>query len=132
MALVGEITVQGRILTLYNAHLESRGDDGLRYDQLREMLSEIVHGSEARVVVAGDFNFDVSRGPAAELVRATQLDNPFMSLGGRPTALRGRNSDHARIDWILSGKCVSARNPEIRDSIAASDHFPLSLQIRLL
>ena len=66
MALICEISIQGRTMDVYNAHLESRGNDELRYSQLSEMLSEAESNSEkAHVIVAGDLNFDISRGPAA-------------------------------------------------------------------
>ena len=132
MALICEITIQARTLVLYNAHLESRGNDELRSAQLSEMLKEAESSSEAaHVIVAGDFNFDLSRSPAATLVAGTQFDSPFAGIGGIRTARNRHHARHAAIDWVLTGKALHASTLEIHNSIGASDHFPLTLQIRL-
>jgi endonuclease/exonuclease/phosphatase family metal-dependent hydrolase len=131
MALICDITLQGRTLALYNLHLESRGSNELRIGQMSEVLNEIGKNPAAMpVLVAGDFNFDLSRGPAPALIADMRIDNPFASLGGQRTV-----PDYARtaaIDWILTRGALSASDPEIHASVTASDHFPLSLQLRLL
>lgn len=132
IALICEITIQARTLILYNAHLESRGNDELRSAQLSEMLSEVESSSEAaQVIIAGDFNFDLSLGTAATLVAGMQLDSPFARLGGTRTAWNRRHARNAAIDWVLTGKALHVSIPEIHHSIGASDHFPLTLQLRL-
>lgn len=132
IALVSEITIRGRTLVLYNAHLESRGNDELRSDQLSEMLREAKSNSKmARVIVAGDFNFDISRESASTLIAGMQLDSPFARLGGRNTARNCRCARGAAIDWILTDKTLSATGPEIHGSISASDHYPLTLEIHM-
>jgi endonuclease/exonuclease/phosphatase family metal-dependent hydrolase len=131
IALICDITLQGRTLMLYNLHLESRGNNELRMGQLSEMLTEIGQSpADAPVLLAGDFNFDLSRGPATTLIAGMRIENQFASLGGRRTV-----PDHPRtaaIDWILTRGALSARDPEIHDSVTASDHFPLSLELRML
>lgn len=131
MALICCITAQGRTLVLYNVHLESRGNDELRGDQLSEIRSDIEHiPAETPVLVAGDFNFDVSRAPAALLIASMGLDNPFAHPGERATVPTSHHAKTVAIDWILTGKALSASNPEINDSVSASDHYPLTLQLR--
>jgi len=132
LALRSEITIQGRTLVVYNLHLESRGDDPLRRSQLSETLVEL-HGNceVSRAIVAGDFNFDVSQGSAATLVDRMLLDNPFLGLGRRRTVQKSRRGRGGAIDWVLTGRGLSASHPEIHRSIAASDHYPLTLQIGL-
>ena len=130
MALICEITIQGRTLVLYNVHLESRGNDELRIGQLSEMLTEIrKNPAETPILVAGDFNFDLSRGPATTLIAGMRIDNRFASLGGRRTV--PNHVKAAAIDWILTRGALSASDPEILESVIASDHFPLSLELRL-
>ncbi len=130
MALICEITIQGRTLVLYNLHLESRGNDELRIGQLSEMLTEIrKNPAETPILVAGDFNFDLSRGPATTLLAGMRIDNRFASLGGRRTV--PNHAKAAAIDWILTRGPLSASAPEIHESVTASDHFPLSLELRL-
>jgi endonuclease/exonuclease/phosphatase family metal-dependent hydrolase len=132
MALVCESRIQGRTLVVYNAHLESRGSDELRTDQLSEMITEIRESSRSiPVLLAGDFNFDLSREPVARLIADAQVDSPFAESGCRPTAQNRGYGKYAGIDWILTGNGLVASNPEIHNSTAASDHYPISLQIRL-
>lgn len=132
MVLICEVTLQGRTLILYNLHLESRGKDELRNSQLFELLTCVRQDSgETQAVVAGDFNIDISRGSAAVLVASTQLNNPFVELGAVSTARGHRHPKGVAIDWVLSGKALCVCNPVIHDSIASSDHYPLTLQIRL-
>lgn len=130
MALVCEIRIQGQTLISYNAHLESRGSDELRSNQLFDVLTDIKRTSrETYCLVAGDFNFDVSRGPLASLIADTQLDSPMILLGGRPTATNRRHGKRPAIDWILTSKGLIATSPEIHAAIGASDHYPISIQI---
>jgi endonuclease/exonuclease/phosphatase family metal-dependent hydrolase len=130
IALICEIRIQDRTLTAYNVHLESRGNDELRSNQLIEILTEIRrHSQEREVLVAGDFNFDLSHGQVARLIATSQLDNPFTPLGRRPTT-RSSQGKYAAIDWIVTGKSLITTSPEIHDTIGASDHYPISVQIQ--
>jgi endonuclease/exonuclease/phosphatase family metal-dependent hydrolase len=130
MALLCEIAVGGRTLLVCNLHLESRGSDELRIRQLSEILNYIgLYPVEMPVLVAGDFNFELSRGPAATLIAGRRMDNPFASLGGGGTVPNSNPSKPVAIDWVLTRGALSANHPEIHDSIAASDHFPLSLEL---
>lgn len=130
MALICEISIQGRTMDVYNAHLESRGNDELRYSQLSETLSEAESNSgKAHLIVAGDLNFNISRGPAASLIADMQLDSPFDRLAGKKTVRDRGNAVCTAIDWILTDKTLRSSDPEIHDSICTSDHYPLSLEI---
>jgi len=132
MALICEISIQGRTMVVYNAHLESRGSDELRYSQLAEMLGEVENNSgRSHVIVAGDLNLGLSGGPAAKLIAGMHLENPFQRLGARPTVRKSRYGRDAAIDWILTDKTLCTSGPEIHDSINASDHYPLTLEIRM-
>jgi endonuclease/exonuclease/phosphatase family metal-dependent hydrolase len=82
--------------------------------------------------VAGDFNFDLSRWPAARLIAASRLDSPFAELVRRSNSRDRGYRQRAVIDWILTGNGLVASKPEIHNSPGASDHDPISLQIRLV
>jgi endonuclease/exonuclease/phosphatase family metal-dependent hydrolase len=129
MMLICEISIQGRTLLVYNAHLESRGSDELRANQFGEILGEVGRKPpEMDVLVAGDFNFDISREPFASLIANSELNSPLIQLGGRPTA-RSRDGREAAIDWTLTGKRLVISKLQIHDAIDASDHYPVSFQI---
>ena len=60
MVLISCIDLPERKLMVYNVHLESRGDDGLRCSQLLELLDDASQqAADVQVVVAGDFNADL-------------------------------------------------------------------------
>lgn len=62
MALLSHATIGQTMLAAYNLHLESRGGDDLRRSQLADVLNETLgYGLDVPVIVAGDFNFDVTR-----------------------------------------------------------------------
>src|SRR5262249_43012086 len=62
IALVAEINVAGSKLLIYNLHLESRGNDELRFSQIEEVLSDAARqDSQRSIVIAGDFNLDASK-----------------------------------------------------------------------
>jgi|SRR5215469_5361969 len=132
MALICELTARGVTLVIYNVHIESRGNDELRIRQLSEMVTDIEqHPADTPLLIAGDFNFDLSRGPAVSLIAGTGTDNPFASLRASRTVPKSRNGKPQGIDWMLTRRALATRPPAIHDSIGASDHFPLSLELRL-
>ena len=78
MALATDIVFNDERIGVYNLHLESRGRDSLRHRRLSEVLIEAQrYGAETPVVVAGDFNFDLSRNPQASAIQREHYRNPF-------------------------------------------------------
>src|SRR5262252_524366 len=66
MALVSAVNIAGKTIVSYNVHLESRGDNPLRCSQLEEALEDAKqYNWETPIVLAGDFNLDISQTPAA-------------------------------------------------------------------
>lgn len=131
MALVSNVYLPGRTLLLYNVHLESRGDDVLRCNQLSELFADVGQSnSDLLVVIAGDFNFDLSRQPAASIVRNMQFANQLNGTG-HPTTIApsGVHSGRA-IDCILTKGPLVTREAKVHDTIHGSDHYPLSLVLR--
>jgi len=131
MALVSCIDLPEQKLIVYNVHLESRGSDALRCTQLAEILNDFPrHASDVQVVVAGDFNADLRREPAAAAIGNSGLNNPFAHNSIRPTTVSSRFNGSRTIDWILTKGPLIASEPRLHDSIRASDHYPLSLTLR--
>lgn len=124
-AIIGELKV-----ALYNLHLESRGGDDLRRSQLREVLDETLrYDIDVPVIVAGDFNFDVTR-RGNGVVNETGFHNPFLDRRLRTAQAHsfGRSN---RIDWILTRGPIIPVSPKIDHALSASDHYPLSLTLEL-
>jgi endonuclease/exonuclease/phosphatase family metal-dependent hydrolase len=131
IAVVTHISIGEKTLVIYNLHLESRNGDDLRRSQLLEVLNDTLqYGRDMPVIVAGDFNFDLGEARNAALAREMQFDNPFAHLCLQ-TAESPWPGHRTAIDWILARGPLKPVSPEVHDSIAASDHYPLSLNIEL-
>src|SRR6202453_2554065 len=57
VALVAELDNGGKPLVIYNLHLESKGTEQLRLEQLEEVLNDAKrYPAETPIIIAGDFN----------------------------------------------------------------------------
>jgi len=133
MALISGVHTPGRLLVTYNLHCESRGNDSLRYSQLQEVLGDANrHSLDVPVLAAGDFNFDLSNGPSAGALRDMQFWNPFAALREATTIPHLLSKHKHMIDWILLRGPLIATNPQVHTSVRASDHYPISIMVRLV
>ena len=74
MALISEANIAGKTIVTYNLHLESKGDDQLRGSQLDEALEDARRYSiDTPILLTGDFNLDLSRGPAAAAISRAEF-----------------------------------------------------------
>ena len=130
MALISHIACFEKQLVAYNVHLESRGNDALRCNQLVEIIDDVQqYDSEVPVLIAGDFNFDLSRPPATSALAAAPFNNPMNHGNVRPTTTGSRLGRARAIDWILTRGPLEVAEPRLHDSVRASDHYPLSLTL---
>jgi endonuclease/exonuclease/phosphatase family metal-dependent hydrolase len=130
MALISEVSIGDRTLVTYNLHLESRGDDTLRCSQLDESFSDArTYKVDRPIVLAGDLNMDVSRNAAAAAAWQAQFQTSF-TRRSVPTTPAGSLFDRGRaIDWVFTRGSVQAINPQVHNSVSASDHYPLSVKL---
>lgn len=131
MALVSEVRIAGRTVVTYNLHLESRGDDNLRCSQLDECLDDSHrYKSDTPIVLAGDFNLDLSRSAAAAAAtRRAQFhgaspERPVSTTPPRSIFDRGRV-----IDWVFARGSVRAVDFQVHSAVSVSDHYPLSVKL---
>jgi len=131
MALVSQVACFGKHVVAYNVHLESRGDDALRCSQLTEILDDThQYGAETPLVIAGDFNFDLSREPAASTIARASFTSPFKNGNVHPTTTHSRLGRARAVDWILTRGALDFAEAEPHHSICASDHCPLTLVLK--
>ncbi len=117
------------MLAVYNVHLESRDGDELRRSQLAEVLNHTLQcGLDVPVIVAGDFNFDVTERCNACLTLERGFDNPFADLC-LETARSRWFARSSVIDWMLTRGPFTPISAQVHSSVSASDHYPLSLTI---
>jgi len=130
MALLSHVRIGERTLAVYNVHLESRSDT-VRRAQLSEILEDAGrHSCDTPIVLAGDFNFDVTQCPASSAIATMRFNNPLAHEHQRTTPSNhiGRNS---AIDWILIKGQLRSVAALVHSSVSASDHYPLSLALTL-
>jgi endonuclease/exonuclease/phosphatase family metal-dependent hydrolase len=129
IALVCEANVGGKTIVSYNLHLESKGDDQLRGSQLDETLEDARrYDANTSIVLAGDFNLDVSDGSAADALSRAKFRDAFANRHVPTTP--GSFLDPGRtIDWIFTRGPIRAIQPQVGRTVTASDHYPLSINL---
>jgi endonuclease/exonuclease/phosphatase family metal-dependent hydrolase len=131
LALVCEATIAGRRIVTYNLHLESKGDDALRCSQIEETLENARrYEAGTPIVLAGDFNFDVSGGSASTAISKAQFQDAFANQHV-PTTPHSFLEPGRSIDWIFIRGPIHATSASVLSSVSASDHFPLSAVLSL-
>ncbi len=125
IALVTEALIHNRSVWNYNLHLESRGSEALRLQQLQEALHDT--GSRApasMLVLGGDFNLDVGDGNAAALLHGAGLHDAVRLPELPTTAVRSRFKRARSIDWIYISEEIRSEG-RVHNTIRASDHYPV-------
>jgi len=126
IALVAEATIHTRKVVTYNIHLESRGDDALRLQQLDEVLADCrTHVDKPGLVIAGDFNLDAGTGDAARLLAGAGFHDAVRVHGSPTTIPHGPSQEARAIDWIFVSDSVHSQG-RVHNGIRASDHYPIS------
>jgi endonuclease/exonuclease/phosphatase family metal-dependent hydrolase len=121
---VVEVQSGSRRLVVYNVHLESRGSEELRLRQMQEIVEDArQYPDDTAVLVAGDLNTRTASPPA---VAALEQAGFRAAIGGEITTARG-----AALDWVLLRGPATFTEAKVHRDVRASDHFPLTLRIRL-
>lgn len=104
---------------LYNAHIESGGNERLRTRQMRQMLDDYLRGAEGGpAVIAGDFNnVPAPRSPMFRSLGEGGFENALEHTGPARTSAGNAHP----IDWIfVRGFTATGR---VVDTGDASDHY---------
>lgn len=103
IALITEVDVPGKALTVYNVHLESRGNNTLRLCQLNEVLKDAAkYVPKVPTLLAGDLNLDVSGGHTAALIQQTGFRNVLGQSRFYTRPARRLFGDPRSIDWAFA------------------------------
>jgi len=125
IAQISELDNGGRLLVIYNLHLESRGDEQLRLRQLDEVLADARrYPQDTPVIVAGDLNTKSRHSP---LIDRLNQDGYRSCFGGR------RIRTHiiiGALDWVFVRGPIQAEDARIIRDAHSSDHFPIALEVR--
>ncbi len=124
VALVAELDNGGKPLVIYNLHLESKGTEQLRLEQLEEVLDDAQrYPPQTPIIIAGDFNTFI---PHSRLI--PRLARPVFAMPWA-TGRSGRTSV-GELDWIFVRGAIECENGQVLH-IHGSDHFPITVDVRL-
>jgi endonuclease/exonuclease/phosphatase family metal-dependent hydrolase len=131
IALVTEVQVQGRSLTVYNLHLESRGDEDIRLAQLEEAIEDAAaQAGQLPTLLAGDLNLDASHAVPARALNHVGFRNALGLPSPHTTTSRGLFRHRRKIDWAYVSGPVEPLQGRVHDTVDASDHYPISFTLK--
>lgn len=117
------------ILT-YNLHLESRGSDELRLDQLDEVLrGASAYGSACPLILAGDLNLNAAKVGWAEKLSAAGFSSAVPSARVPTTQARHFLETGRHIDWAFVRGPMQPERGRVHAAVRASDHYPISFDL---
>ena len=120
MALVSELEFNGRLLVVYNAHLESRSAGFIQDRQLDEMLEDAKrYPSGAAIILGGDLNTKYL--PSVFLHKLERED--FRSATGE--RIERSHTIAMALDWIFVKGPIRIENGSVRYDIKGSEHYPV-------
>lgn len=127
----GRLVLQARTagFRVYNAHLESGRDNGLRRKQMDDILAADARDQPATAsLLAGDFN----NGPIARslLFAAITTASFVNALEASASSQTTRVRRHYPVDWIFVRHLQPTSGQAIRVD-GASDHYPVTATFRL-
>ena len=131
IALATEVDLLGKVFNVYNLHLESRGDNNLRFSQLKQAVDDAARCARSvPTLLAGDLNLDISEGDPAVLIQRSGFRNVLgqSRLYTRPA--RSLFDGPRSIDWALVSGPVEATLGQVHATVKASDHYPISFTLR--
>jgi endonuclease/exonuclease/phosphatase family metal-dependent hydrolase len=125
VALVAELDNGGKSLVVYNLHLESKGTEQLRLDQLEEVLADARHyPPETPVIIAGDFNTFVFHSRLIPRLQQAGFRSAFGDHRIRTHVLLGE------LDWFFVRGSIQCQDGQVLH-VPGSDHFPIRVDVRL-
>jgi endonuclease/exonuclease/phosphatase family metal-dependent hydrolase len=125
IALVNELDRNGKLLVVYNLHLESRTTEHGRLLQLEEVLADTErYPADTPIIVAGDLNTLSRSSPVIPTLREAGYRSCFGERRVRTHVIIGA------LDWIFVRGPISCQGAEVRRDFHASDHFPISAELR--
>lgn len=125
IALVAELDYGGQPLVVYDLHLESKGTEELRLEQIEEVLSDAQrYPAQTPIIVAGDFNTFF---PHSRLIPRLE------QAGFRNVLGQHRVKTHVllgELDWIFVRGSIQYQGGQVLH-VPGSDHFPIDVTVHL-
>lgn len=120
IALVTELEFGGRLLVVYNSHLESRSAGPIQEHQLDEMLSDSKrYPPGTAILLGGDLNTKYLPSIFLHKLEAAGFHS---ALGER---IQRTHKIAMSLDWLFTKGPVEIENGAVRRDINGSDHYPV-------
>lgn len=131
MALCVAVKLPQRTLITYNLHLESKGSDSLRISQLNQTVRESEKvPARSPVLIAGDMNLNANEGSVAAALTSAGFQDA-VGQPDEPTRPAHMFGPARAIDGIFVNRRLRSRDGQIHSSASGSDHYPVSVRLRL-
>lgn len=125
IALVTELDGDGKPFVVYDLHLESKGTDELRLQQMQEVLADAQrYPQQTPVIIAGDFNTFFSAASMLSALREAGFRNALGDQHPRTHVLIGG------LDWVFVRGIIECDHGQVLH-VRGSDHFPITLDVQL-
>jgi endonuclease/exonuclease/phosphatase family metal-dependent hydrolase len=120
IALVTELEFQGRLLVVYNAHLESRSYGRIQEKQLEEIFDDANrYGPNTPVIIGGDLN---TKYFPSIFLKKFEREGFHSVLGDR---IERTHTIAMALDWILVRGPIKTERGQVRRDLKGSDHFAI-------
>jgi endonuclease/exonuclease/phosphatase family metal-dependent hydrolase len=125
VALVAELDNGGKLLVVYDLHLESKGTEQLRLLQLEEVLDDAKrYPSDTPVIIAGDLNTLSFHSRLIPRLQQAGFRSAFGDRRVRTHVIVGA------LDWFFVRGSIEYEHQQVL-RVPGSDHFPISVDVRL-
>ncbi len=124
IALIDEVQLAGRLLVVYNAHLESRSYGRIQDGQLNEILTDLGrYPSGTACLLGGDLNTKYL--PSIFLHKLERAG--FKSVLGE--RIERTHAIAMTLDWIFVKGPIDIKSGVVRKDVRGSDHYPIYAQL---
>jgi endonuclease/exonuclease/phosphatase family metal-dependent hydrolase len=125
IALATDLDLDGRLLVVYNLHLESRSYGRIQSEQLDEVLADLKqYPPDTAVIVGGDLNTKYF--PSVFLHKLERAG--FRSATGEH--VERTVSIVMALDWIFAKGPVDVLQGAVRRDFKGSDHYPVYAELK--
>ncbi len=126
VALVTDLEFHGKLLVVYNAHLESRSMGMIQAAQIDEMLADLKqYPPDTAVIIGGDLN---SKYFPSIFLRKLEREGFHSALGEQ---VRRTHAIAMALDWIFVRGPFKWQDGTVRRDVKGSDHYPIYAQLQL-
>jgi endonuclease/exonuclease/phosphatase family metal-dependent hydrolase len=120
IALVTDLNFAGRLLVVYNVHLESRSFGRIQSAQLDEILEDLKqYPPNTSAIIGGDLN---TKYFASRYLQKLERQGFHSCTGER---IERTHVIAMALDWIFARGPVKIEDGEIRKDFSGSDHYPV-------